>query len=131
MQEARVPCGARAFPYPERAVDVSHRPSSGGLTPEQVYVALGTGPATGGPNVDSAALANLTVDEAAKLVLKDALRAALRMGHNYIGTEHLLLAVLYAGGPATEAFSGLGLTPQQAERWIVLEIAAFQARRGK
>jgi len=105
--------------------------AAAGLTPEQVYAALDTGPAPGGPNVDAATLAKLTLDEPAKLVLKDALRAALRLGHNYIGTEHLLLAVLYAGGPVTEAFSGLGLSPQRAERSVVLELAAFEARRRK
>jgi hypothetical protein len=103
--------------------------AAAGVTPEQVYAALGTGPATQGPNVDSAALLDLTLDQPAKEALKGALKAALRLGHNYIGTEHLLLGVLYAGGPATEAFAGLGLSPQRAERWVILEIAAFQARR--
>jgi len=45
------------------------------------------------------------------------------------GTEHLLLGVLFAGGPATDALSALGLSPQRAEQLVAAEIAAFQARR--
>ena len=56
-------------------------------------------------------------------------RTDSRLGHNYIGTEHLLLGVLFAGGPATDALSALGLSPQRAEQLVAAEIAAFQARR--
>ena len=71
----------------------------------------------------------MTLDQPARDALKGALKAALRLGHNYIGTEHLLLGVLSAGGPVTEAFGALGLTPQRAEELIAAEIAAYQARR--
>jgi len=49
------------------------------------------------------------------------------MGHNYIGTEHLLLGVLFSGGPVAEGFTGLGLTPQRAEELLTAELAAYQA----
>jgi len=100
-----------------------------GVTPEQVYAAVGTGPAPQGPDMDSAALLDLNLGEGARTVLKGALKWALRLGHNYIGTEHLLLGVVFAGGPASEAFSGLGLSPQRAEQLIAAEIAAFAERR--
>jgi hypothetical protein len=103
--------------------------AAAGLTPDQVYAAVGTGPAPQGPNVDSAALLDLELDRSAREVLKGALRSALRLSHNYIGTEHLLLGLLFAGGPVTDALSGLGLTPQRAEQLVAAEIAAFQARR--
>ena len=32
-------------------------------------------------------------------------------------------------GPVTDAFTGLGRTPQRAEQWIAAEIAAYFARR--
>ncbi len=38
--------------------------------------------------------------------------------------------MLFAGGPVTEAFTALGLSPQRAGQLIAAEIAAFQARRG-
>jgi ATP-dependent Clp protease ATP-binding subunit ClpA len=103
--------------------------AAAGLTAEQVYAAVGTGPAPQGPNVDSAALRELTLDDTAKAALKDAQRAAQRLGHNYVGTEHLLLGLLFVGGPVTEALSALGLPPQRAEQLIAAEIAAFRARR--
>ena len=103
--------------------------AAAGLTAEQVYAAVGTGPAPQGPDVDSAALRELTLDDGAKAALKTAHRWARRLRHNYLGTEHLLLGLLFAGGPATDAFSSLGLPPQRAEQFIAAEIAAFKARR--
>jgi Clp amino terminal domain, pathogenicity island component len=103
--------------------------AAAGLTPEQVYAALGTGPAPAGPDVDKATLLDLNFDETAKEALKGTLRWALRFGHNYIGTEHLLLGVVFAGGQAMDAFGGLGLSPQRAEELITAELAAYRARR--
>jgi hypothetical protein len=98
-----------------------------GLTPEQVYAAVGAGPAPQLPNQDRASVHELTFDDSAKATFKEALKWALRMGHNYIGTEHLLLGVLFTGGPVAEGFTGLGLTPQRAEELITAELAAYQA----
>ena len=103
--------------------------ATAGITGERLSAALGTGPAPRVPDVDSAALLDVTLDPQAKDALKGALKAALRLGHNYIGTEHLLLGLLFAGGPVTEAFGALGLTPQRAEELTAAELAAFQARR--
>ena len=61
------------------------------VAPEQFYAALGTGPAERAENTGSAELLDLILDETAKDALKSAMKAALRLGHNYIGTEHLLL----------------------------------------
>jgi hypothetical protein len=98
-----------------------------GLTPEQVYAAIGTGPAPQLPNPDKAALRELSFDDSAKAAFKEALKWALRMGHNYIGTEHLLLGVMFSGGPAAEALTALGLPPQRAEQLVTAELTAYQA----
>ena len=98
-----------------------------GLTPEQVYGAVGIGPAPQLPNQDRASVSELTFDDSAKAAFREALKWALRMGHNYIGTEHLLLGVLFTGGPVAEGFTGLGLTPQRAEELLTAELAAYQA----
>ena len=103
--------------------------AAAGITPDQVFSALGTGPADQGPDVDSEMLLDLSFDDDTRQALKGALRSALRLGHNYIGTEHLLLGVLSVGGPVTDAFTGLGLTPQRAEQLVAAELAAYQARR--
>ena len=99
-----------------------------GLTPEQVYPAVGVGPAPQLPNSDRAAVSELAFDDSAKAAFREALRWALRMGHNYIGTEHLLLGVLFSGGPVADAFAGLGLTPQRAEELLTAELADYVAR---
>jgi Clp amino terminal domain, pathogenicity island component len=57
-------------------------------------------------------------DWRAKKVLELTFREALRLGHNYVGTEHILLALLEqedGGGLLT----GLGLTKPDVEREVV------------
>jgi hypothetical protein len=100
-----------------------------GLTAEQVCSALGAGPATPGPDATAEALRELAFDETGKAVLKATVKAALRLGHNYIGTEHLLLGVLEAGGPAAVAFATLGLTRETGARLIADEFEKLQAQR--
>jgi hypothetical protein len=98
-----------------------------GLATEQLYAALGTGPAERAENTGTAELLDLSLDESAKAALKDALKSALRLGHNYIGTEHMLLGLLSGSGPVTEAFTALGLPPERAGQLIAEELAAYQA----
>ncbi|MET9349406.1 Clp protease N-terminal domain-containing protein [Streptomyces termitum] len=56
-------------------------------------------------------------DAAAKKVLELTFREALRLGHNYVGTEHVLLALL-EHEDGTGVLSGLGLEKAAAERDI-------------
>jgi hypothetical protein len=98
-----------------------------GVTPEQFYAAAGAGPAVRVERTSPAELLELTLDESAKEALKAALKSALRLGHNYIGTEHELLGILSGDGPVTDAIVGLGLTRERAEELLVAELAAYQA----
>jgi hypothetical protein len=100
-----------------------------GLTGEQVYTAVGAGPAAAGEDTDAAALRELSFAAGGKATLKGALKAALRLGHNYIGTEHLLLGVLLADGRASQALASLGLDTETAERLLGIEFAEIQAQR--
>jgi hypothetical protein len=100
-----------------------------GLTAGQVYAAVGAGPATPGPDADAGALRELSFDESGMAVLKAALKAAPRLSHTYIGTGHLLLGVLEAGGPAATALTALGLTAGTAGSLVAAEVAEIQARR--
>ena len=43
---------------------------------------------------------------------------AQRMGHNYVGTEHLLLGLVMTEGTAAKALSGQGVTPQKVSEMI-------------
>ena len=104
--------------------------ATAGLEPGQVYATLGTGPAPRVQDgVDLVALRGLNFAEPAKVALKGALKAALRLDHNYIGTEHLLLGLLSGDGTVTQAFGGLGLTPQRAEGLVADQLAAYLAAR--
>ena len=88
-----------------------------------------------------AALPPATVDEpvsgripftrGAKKVVELAVREALKLGHNYIGTEHLLLGVLedeiVAG---TGTLSGLGITRERVDEWLGPELEGLaEAKR--
>jgi ATP-dependent Clp protease ATP-binding subunit ClpA len=72
------------------------------------------------------------MDESGREALKSAVRAAVRLGHNYIGTEHLLLGVIDAGGPAGAALSAdLGLTREAAREHMKAEFADILEARAK
>ena len=65
-----------------------------------------------------------------KHVLKLAVHEALSLGHNYIGTEHLLLGVIkeeeaQGGG----ALTGLGLTEKRVREWLIPELALLAAKK--
>jgi hypothetical protein len=69
-------------------------------------------------------------DARARKVLELTFREALRLGHNYIGTEHLLLALLEAedsSGPLSE----LGVDKAAAEHHVTEALAALTAARGR
>ena len=116
--------------FPEHLVlGLLHEPE--GLAAKAI-VALGVSPETAREAL-GAALAPATADEPvsghipfvprAKKVLELALREALTLGHNYIGTEHLLLGLLddeesLGGGTLT----GLGVTKERARDWLVPEL---------
>ncbi|MGR4852269.1 Clp protease N-terminal domain-containing protein [Streptomyces sp. LARHCF252] len=55
--------------------------------------------------------------QAAKKVLELTFREALRLGHNYIGTEHILLALLeHENGEGV--LSGLGIDKERTEQYV-------------
>ena len=67
-----------------------------------------------------------------KEALEQSLQAALRLGHNYIGTEHILLGLL--ADPESVAFQALAdleITPAKAEEKIKAALADFIAKKAK
>ncbi len=59
----------------------------------------------------------------AKTVLESSLRESLRFGHDYIGTEHILLGILDEGaGLASQILVSHGFSPDDARSAVVREI---------
>jgi hypothetical protein len=66
----------------------------------------------------------------ARKVFELAVRKALMLGHNYIGTEHLLLGLLEEDeGIGGRTLTGLGVTRHRVEEWLVPELARLLAER--
>ncbi len=103
-----------------------------GLTDEQVLTALGLEQAEGATDEEAGpeALRRLRFTEQGRAAIRGAVTAALKLGHNYIGTEHLLLGILNANGDAGQVLIGLGLTAGLTERALAEEFARIQTQRG-
>jgi ATP-dependent Clp protease ATP-binding subunit ClpA len=67
-------------------------------------------------------------DARARKALEPTFRQALRMGHNYIGTEDILLALLELDEPAG-VLAELGVDKATAEANITAAVAATLAAR--
>ncbi|MEU6883459.1 Clp protease N-terminal domain-containing protein [Streptomyces sp. NPDC046712] len=92
--------------------------SAQGVTPERLREAVTP---TLPPAVEEVP-ALIPYDAAAKKVLELTFREALRLGHNYVGTEHILLALLeFEDGDGV--LTGLGLDKAVAERDIAETVA--------
>ncbi|MEU6931712.1 Clp protease N-terminal domain-containing protein [Streptomyces sp. NPDC046385] len=92
-----------------------------GVTPDALRAALT--PAL--PPAVEERPALIPFDADAKKVLELTFREALRLGHNYVGTEHILLALMeFEDGKGTLA--GLGLDKAVAEQQITEAIASLR-----
>ena len=68
----------------------------------------------------------IPIDQQARKVLELTFREALRLGHNYIGTEHILLALLELED-SEGVLSGLGIDKAAAQAQVAAALAAIQA----
>src|SRR5215469_5342699 len=67
--------------------------------------------------------------EEGKRALADALTIALELGHNYIGTEHMLLGLYRnAESPVAQILTGLGTSEAAAKAEIMEMLREFQQR---
>ena len=63
----------------------------------------------------------------AKKVLELSLREALQLGHNYIGTEHILLGLLREGeGVATQVLMKLGADLNKVRQQVIQLLSGYQ-----
>ena len=67
----------------------------------------------------------------AKQVLRSALSEALRFGHNYIGTEHVLLGLIQEkDGVAAQVLADAGADLRRVRAEVVRLLAEYQRRTG-
>ena len=89
-----------------------------GVSPEAVRAALGAVlPAVVVPA--GVTPGHVTFDSRTMKVLELTLREALALGHNYIGTEHILLGLLEEESLGGGTLAGLGITKERALEWLV------------
>src|SRR5919106_2735755 len=68
----------------------------------------------------------------AKKVLELSLREALQLGHNYIGTEHILLGLLREGeGVAAQVLLKIGLDMQKVRQTVLQLMQGYQGQQGE
>lgn len=90
------------------------------------YEVIGIGPVASGGDPDPTALRQLRFTPAGRTALQEALKAALRLGHNYIGTEHLLLGLTTGEGVVANALGTIGLQPSMVESALAVEMAEIE-----
>ena len=67
----------------------------------------------------------------AKKVLELSLREALQLGHNYIGTEHILLGLIREGeGVAAQVLVKLGADLNRVRQQVIMTLHASEAEAG-
>ena len=68
----------------------------------------------------------------AKKVLELSLREALQLGHNYIGTEHILLGLIREGeGVAAQVLVKLGADLSRVRQQVIQLLSGYQGTQGK
>lgn len=98
------------------------------VTHATLHEALGVGRAPGVSEERTREMPDLKFTSEAKASLKESLKAALRLGHNYIGTEHLLMGAATANGQVGEKLTALGLGRAQLDGAFALELAELKLK---
>ena len=98
-----------------------------GISKEKMHAALGTSAQTCDIDPTVANLQGLNLTDDAAAALESTHTATLRLGHNYIGTEHLLLGIVSADSPTANTLRTLGLSAAVVEPAINDEIARIRS----
>ena len=98
-----------------------------GMTPEQLYAASAPGRAERAENTGSAELLDLSSTRARRARSRPRSRRRCASGTTTSAPSTCSSGCSSEGGPVTEAFTSLGLTPDRAERLIAEELAAYEA----
>jgi ClpA/ClpB-like protein len=129
--------GAEPIETPHLAVGLLTEPAGlaarivhdAGVSDEQLYAAFDLAAPTSRGSADPADLRELRFSDGAKAAMQGTLKAALRLGHNYMGTEHMLLGLLFTDDDVTAELVARGLTVERVEQGVAEEVARIQAQR--
>jgi hypothetical protein len=100
-----------------------------GITEEQIRAAV----KVAAPYTDEKITEDIPFTPRVRKVLELAVREALRLEHNFVGTEHVLLGLIAeADGIGPKVLTGLGLNTDELERWILAKFSELlRERRGE
>jgi hypothetical protein len=81
------------------------------------------------PKGEEERVGHIPFSDSGKRALTEALGMAQELGHNYIGTEHILLGALaLPEDPAVVALAEVGVTAQRAREAVVAALIGYQHR---
>jgi hypothetical protein len=98
-----------------------------GISKENMHAALGTSEQTCDTEPTVANLQSLNLADDATAAIESTYAVTHRLGHNYIGTEHLLLGIVSANIPTADTLRTLGLSAAFVEPAINDEIARIRS----
>jgi Clp amino terminal domain, pathogenicity island component len=98
-----------------------------GISAEDMHDALGISAEACEVEPTVANLQRLVLTDAATAALERTHAATLRLGHNYIGTEHILFGIVSADGPTADSLRKLGLSAAVIESAINDAIVQIQS----
>jgi hypothetical protein len=101
-----------------------------GVSAGQLRAALGLPEATATAEGEASA-ERVPLGPGGVAALQAALRQALHLGHNYIGTEHILLGLVDGQDSTAATLAGIGVTKPAAEQQLAAAFAALQASRNQ
>ena len=111
-----------------RAATLQRRPAKQNVTPKDALSSIGIDldavkAAVGDPSIVMPAADVPAFAPESKKILEDMLRAAIGLQHNYIGTEHMLLAVLGTENSGLAVLRDLGVAPESLDERVHALIA--------
>jgi hypothetical protein len=97
-----------------------------GITEEQIRAAV----RVAAPSTDAEVGDQIPFTPRARKVFELAVREALRLEHNFVGTEHVLLGLIAeVDGVGAKILAGLGLNTGELERYIVAKLSELRRER--
>jgi hypothetical protein len=102
-----------------------------GVTDDQIRATFAPTAGAAEPPDPETATDRLPSTDALKSAFNETLNIALRFGHNYIGTEHLLLGILAEDDDTSAKLNSLGITIQSSRQELAVQFSKIKAMRAQ